>query len=111
MNLHVIDGLENEFTCYGWSSFSSWQQGLALDYQFLELSKTQNSWYSLHPSPNPVGTRPGQVMKYWSNDAPHCNSYFSKNLKALHLCKVQVLFNSRSGQIHHREVVGPRLKN
>ena len=35
----------------------------------------------MHPAPNPGDNRPGKVVKFWSNGAPHLNSYFSRIAK------------------------------
>ena len=71
MNLYIIDGHVSHSGERGW---------LRTD-QFLKVPKTQNRWYGLHPAPNPVDTRPGKVVKFWSNDAPHLNSSCSRIAK------------------------------
>ena len=71
MNLYII---------YGHVSHSGERGSLRTD-QFLKVPKTQNRWYNLHPAPNPGDTRPGKVVKFWSNDAPHLNSSFSRIAK------------------------------
>ena len=60
MNLYIIDGHVSRSGERGW---------LRTD-QFLKVPKTQNRWYSLHPAP-----------KFWSNDAPHLNSSYSRIAK------------------------------
>ena len=71
MNLYIIDGHVSRSGEKGW---------LHTD-QFLKVPKTQNRWYNLHPSPNPGDNCPGKVVKFWSNDAPHLNSSFSRIAK------------------------------
>ena len=68
MNLYIIDGHVSRSGERGW---------LRTD-QFLQVPKTQNRWYGLHPAPNPVDICPGKVVKFWSNDAPHLNSSYSR---------------------------------
>ena len=68
MNLYIIDGHVSRSGERGW---------LRTD-QFLKVPKTQNRWYNLHPAPNPGDN---QVVKFWSNDAPHLNSSFSRIAK------------------------------
>ena len=72
MNLYIIDGHVSRSGERGW---------LRTD-QFLKVPKIQNRWYSLHPAPNPEDNRPGKVVKFWSNDAPHLNSSFSRIAKS-----------------------------
>ena len=69
--------LANELTCYRWSYLSFWRLGLAQGSSVLNEPKIQNWWYSLHPAPTRMGIRPGQVVKYWSNDEPYLYSSFS----------------------------------
>ena len=71
LNLYIIDGHVSRTGERGW---------LRTD-QFLKVPKTQSRWYNLHPAPNPVDSRPGKVVKFWSNDAPHLNSSFSRIAK------------------------------
>ena len=71
MNLYIIDGHVSRSGDRGW---------LRTD-QFLKVPKTQNRWYGLHPAPNPVDIRPGKEVKFWSNDAPHLNSSYSRIAK------------------------------
>ena len=71
LNLYIIDGHVSRSGERGW---------LRTD-QFLKVPKTQSRWYNLHPAPNPVDSRPGKVVKFWSNDAPHLNSSFSRIAK------------------------------
>ena len=66
MNLYITDGHVSE---RGW---------LRTD-QFLKVPTTQNRWYNLHPAPG--DNHPGKVVKFWSNDAPHLNSSFSRIAK------------------------------
>ena len=67
MNLYIIDGHVSRSGERGWLRTA----------QFLKVPKTQNRWYNLHPAPNSGHIRPGKVVKFWSNDAPHLNSSFS----------------------------------
>ena len=71
MNLYIIYGHVTHSGDRGW---------LRTDL-FLKDPKIQNRWYSLHPAPNPIDTRPGKVVKYWSNDAPRLNSTFTNIFK------------------------------
>ena len=66
MNLYIIHEHVSRSGERGW---------LRTD-QFLKVPKTQNRWYNLHPS-NPGHTRPGKVVKFWSNYAPHLNGSFT----------------------------------
>ena len=68
MNLYLIDGLVSHSRERGW---------LRTD-QFLKVPNSQNRWYNLHLAPNPVDNLPGKAVKYWSNNAPHLNSSFSR---------------------------------
>ena len=68
MNLYIIDGHVSRSGERGW---------LRTD----QLPKTQNRWYSLHPAPNPGDNHLGRVVKFWSNDAPHLNSSYSRIAK------------------------------
>ena len=71
MNLYIIDG----------HVLRSGERVWLRTDQFLKVPKTQNRWYSLHPAPNPVDNRPVKVVKFWSDDAPHLNSSFSRIAK------------------------------
>ena len=71
LNLYIIDGHVSRSGERGW---------LRTD-QFLKVPKTQSRWYNLHPAPNPVDSRPGKVVKFWSSDSPHLNSSFSRIAK------------------------------
>ena len=68
MNLYIIDGHVSRSGERGW---------LRTD----QLPNTQNRWYSLRAAPNPGDNHLGRVVKFWSNDAPHLNSSYSRIAK------------------------------